>query len=181
MCGHRGDRSEQLEPLRAEDVRQVRFQATKFRQGYDQDHVDDFLDRVAAELLAAELLAEPRPAAGAGWGRFRLTGSEPGYVPRDVDEFLDRLAAQVLAAQVSVSRSRATKSRECNAQGDVNGFLDGIRQALQSWPNGAVRLTAEDVEGVRFPATKFREGYDQGEVDNFLDRVVAELRRRARR
>jgi len=37
-------------PLTAEDVVQKRFNPTKFREGYDQDEVDDFLDEVVAEL-----------------------------------------------------------------------------------------------------------------------------------
>ena len=34
--------------LTAEDVINKRFQPTKFREGYDQDEVDDFLDEVVA-------------------------------------------------------------------------------------------------------------------------------------
>jgi DivIVA domain-containing protein len=37
-------------PLTPEDVVNKRFQATKFREGYDQDEVDDFLDEVVNEL-----------------------------------------------------------------------------------------------------------------------------------
>ena len=36
--------------LTPEDVVNKRFQPTKFREGYDQDEVDDFLDEVVAEL-----------------------------------------------------------------------------------------------------------------------------------
>lgn len=36
--------------LTAEDVVNKRFQPTKFREGYDQDEVDDFLDEVVVEL-----------------------------------------------------------------------------------------------------------------------------------
>jgi DivIVA domain-containing protein len=36
--------------LTPEDVVNKRFQATKFREGYDQDEVDDFLDEVVSEL-----------------------------------------------------------------------------------------------------------------------------------
>ena len=36
--------------LTPEQVVEKRFQATKFREGYDQDEVDDFLDEVVAEL-----------------------------------------------------------------------------------------------------------------------------------
>jgi DivIVA domain-containing protein len=36
--------------LTPDDVINKRFQATKFREGYDQDEVDDFLDEVVSEL-----------------------------------------------------------------------------------------------------------------------------------
>lgn len=36
--------------LTPEDVVNKRFQSTKFREGYDQDEVDDFLDEVVAEM-----------------------------------------------------------------------------------------------------------------------------------
>ncbi|WP_395243315.1 DivIVA domain-containing protein [Agromyces sp. MMS24-K17] len=68
--------------LTPEDVVNKRFQATKFREGYDQDEVDDFLDEVvvelrrlnqendelrqrlaAAEARAAEAASQPAPAA----------------------------------------------------------------------------------------------------------------------
>ncbi len=37
-------------PLTPEDVVNKRFQPTKFREGYDQDEVDDFLDEIVVEL-----------------------------------------------------------------------------------------------------------------------------------
>ncbi|MDO9590081.1 MAG: DivIVA domain-containing protein, partial [Microcella sp.] len=36
--------------LTPEDVVNKRFQSTKFREGYDQDEVDDFLDEIVVEL-----------------------------------------------------------------------------------------------------------------------------------
>ena len=36
--------------LTPEEVVNKRFQSTKFREGYDQDEVDDFLDEVVAEM-----------------------------------------------------------------------------------------------------------------------------------
>ena len=36
--------------LTADDVLNKKFQATKFREGYDQDEVDDFLDEIVIEL-----------------------------------------------------------------------------------------------------------------------------------
>ena len=58
--------------LTPEDVVNKRFQPTKFREGYDQDEVDDFLDEVVVELrrldqeneeLRQRLAGAPRSAA----------------------------------------------------------------------------------------------------------------------
>ena len=38
--------------LTADEVLNKKFQATKFREGYDQDEVDDFLDCVIWSLRA---------------------------------------------------------------------------------------------------------------------------------
>ncbi|TFC92557.1 DivIVA domain-containing protein [Cryobacterium sinapicolor] len=53
--------------LTPEDVVNKRFQSTKFREGYDQDEVDDFLDEVVVELrrLTAEN-EELKARAGSG-------------------------------------------------------------------------------------------------------------------
>jgi DivIVA domain-containing protein len=40
--------------LTAAEVLNAKFAATKFREGYDQDEVDDFLDRVVRTLQARE-------------------------------------------------------------------------------------------------------------------------------
>lgn len=42
--------------LTAADVRRARFQATKFRPGWDQAHVDAFLERIAERLTELEPL-----------------------------------------------------------------------------------------------------------------------------
>ena len=61
--------------LTPEDVVNKRFQATKFREGYDQDEVDDFLDEVVVELPNVEYdrptqdAAALQQIAAAGGGR----------------------------------------------------------------------------------------------------------------
>lgn len=40
--------------LTADDVLNKKFQSTKFREGYDQDEVDDFLDEVVATLQKSQ-------------------------------------------------------------------------------------------------------------------------------
>jgi DivIVA domain-containing protein len=76
------------------DVVNARFAPTKFREGYDQDEVDTFLDRAAAALRAWE------SAAGASAGltpeqvvaqRFQPTKFRAGYDQDAVDRYLDQL------------------------------------------------------------------------------------------
>jgi DivIVA domain-containing protein len=45
--------------LTPEDVVNKRFQPTKFREGYDQDEVDDFLDEVVVESQPRKRGASP--------------------------------------------------------------------------------------------------------------------------
>jgi DivIVA domain-containing protein len=77
-------------PLTPEDVVNKRFQPTKFREGYDQDEVDDFLDEIVVELrrlnlenedlrqrlLASEARIAELQRSGAGLAN-QLTSSEP--------------------------------------------------------------------------------------------------------
>ena len=49
--------------LTPEDVVNKKFQHVKFRDGYDQDEVDDFLDEVVVELRQ---LTEPVGSCGPG-------------------------------------------------------------------------------------------------------------------
>jgi DivIVA domain-containing protein len=71
--------------LTPEDVINKRFQPTKFREGYDQDEVDDFLDEIVVELrrlnqenadLKQQLETAGRPVAPRD--AVPSTGSEPG-------------------------------------------------------------------------------------------------------
>ncbi len=85
--------------LTPEDVVNKRFQSTKFREGYDQDEVDDFLDEVVVELrrLTAEneelkaqvaagggQVAEPVRAAAVVAAPVVVAAPEPVVVPEPV-------------------------------------------------------------------------------------------------
>jgi DivIVA domain-containing protein len=73
--------------LTADDVLNKKFQSTKFREGYDQDEVDDFLDEVVSTLreiqgenddLKSKVAAAERRIAEMGRGTDR---SEPAPIP----------------------------------------------------------------------------------------------------
>jgi len=84
--------------LTPEDVVNKRFQATKFREGYDQDEVDDFLDEVVVELrrlnqeneelrqslAAAEARTSDQPAAPAPAAPAPAAFTEPASQPATV-------------------------------------------------------------------------------------------------
>lgn len=67
--------------LTPEDVVNKRFQPTKFREGYDQDEVDDFLDEVVVELRRLnqenEELRQRLIASDARIGELQRTAAQP--------------------------------------------------------------------------------------------------------
>jgi len=70
--------------LTPEDIVNKRFQSTKFREGYDQDEVDDFLDEVVVEVrrLVAENeeLAKKIAAGEARIAELQRSGGAQGAV-----------------------------------------------------------------------------------------------------
>ncbi|TFC52042.1 DivIVA domain-containing protein [Cryobacterium sp. TMT1-21] len=84
--------------LTPEDVVNKRFQSTKFREGYDQDEVDDFLDEVVVELrrLTAEN-EELKARVSSGGG-----ASEPVAEPVESAPIAETVAEPVVAAAVPV-------------------------------------------------------------------------------
>ena len=92
--------------LRPEDVRDVRFHATKFRGGYDEETVDDYLDRISSDLRArwavvdagyeqAGSMRAPTlwlTAAAVSAQTFPTTKFRQGYRAEDVDQLMQRVA-----------------------------------------------------------------------------------------
>lgn len=71
--------------LTADDVLNKKFQATKFREGYEQDEIDEYLDELVATLRAwDDERGDRRPAAPRGADVLRRAQQEvPGHqVPR---------------------------------------------------------------------------------------------------
>lgn len=109
--------------LTPEDVVNKRFQPTKFREGYDQDEVDDFLDEVVVELrrlnqenedlrqrLVAsdarinELQRSGAPAAQQGFATPQqgFGGPQQGFAAPQYDQFGAPVAASVPFVQPQV-------------------------------------------------------------------------------
>jgi DivIVA domain-containing protein len=93
-----GIRRAPLGHLSADDVHQVRFARARYREGYDQDEVDDFLDRVERQLRGRD---EVRPLTPEDVieQRFAATRFRGGYDEDEVDDFLDRIVTELRRRQ----------------------------------------------------------------------------------
>ena len=84
--------------LNSSDIAAVRFSPTKFREGYSQNGVDDFLDAATRALAAAESRGQLATAPELTGDdvvnvRFQPTKFRAGYDQDEVDRFLDRIVA----------------------------------------------------------------------------------------
>lgn len=70
----------------AEAIQAKRFSATRFREGYDVDDVDDFLDRAVQAVRRGDDLTSVVDDV-----RFRTVKFSEGYDMQEVDDFLDEL------------------------------------------------------------------------------------------
>jgi DivIVA domain-containing protein len=90
--------------LQPEDIDAVQFSTTRFRPGYAEDEVDEFLDAIREDLRCRQRVARlpgGRDRIGA-MRRLQLTAEaiqrktfhtvrlQEGYAPSDVDAFLER-------------------------------------------------------------------------------------------
>jgi DivIVA domain-containing protein len=155
--------------LTPEDVVNKRFQPTKFREGYDQDEVDDFLDEVVVELrrltqeneeLRQRLQAAesaPKPAAAA----------EPAPAPTPEPE-----PAPVAAAPEPAPVAAAAPTTTVNPDEDTEGTTNLLTLAR--------RLHEEHVrEGIEKRDSLIAEGQAQAarlvsEAESKQRQVLAE-------
>lgn len=112
--------------LTPEDVVNKRFQPTKFREGYDQDEVDDFLDEVVVELR--RLNAENEEL------RQRLAAAEGGAplaaapAPAQTITAPEPTPAPVAAAPVAAAPVVPSASAEADEQASTTNLLQLARR-----------------------------------------------------
>ncbi|KIC66325.1 DivIVA domain-containing protein [Pseudarthrobacter phenanthrenivorans] len=95
--------------LTPEDVVNKRFQPTKFREGYDQDEVDDFLDEIVVELRRLnqendelrKKLAEAGSSVPASSAGAPVVEKVPAPVKADKDEAREKAEAEAKAAEAN--------------------------------------------------------------------------------
>ncbi|WP_348788062.1 DivIVA domain-containing protein [Leifsonia sp. NPDC080035] len=168
--------------LTPEDVVNKRFQPTKFREGYDQDEVDDFLDEVVVELRRLgqenEELKQRLVAADSRIAELQRSGGSapaaaPTPAPADVQrlqrenaELKQRLATAEREAETAKQQASAAPAAAAGAAGGAAaGFAAGSTDAND--PNAtnnllqlARRLHEEHVrEGVEKRDALIAEGH----------------------
>ena len=137
--------------LTADDVLNKKFQATKFREGYEQDEVDEFLDEVVEAMrqleaenadLKAKLEAANRRVAQLGEGAAIPSAPASPVSPVQAEPAMSMPAvsagvygwpiAQV--AEIAVAGARAVEQRS-HTDPDAVGRLELIRFVLSSPDN----------------------------------------------
>src|SRR6478736_4535594 len=156
--------------LTPEDVVNKRFQATKFREGYDQDEVDDFLDEVVVELrrlnqeneeLRQRLAAAEARGAGADSSRNAPAPAPSAPTPAPATAYAEPAAPP---PTVAVPTQQATPQSEIDEQTSTTNLLQLAR-----------RLHEEHVrEGVEKRDALIAEGHATAA------RVVAEAEAKSR-
>jgi DivIVA domain-containing protein len=115
--------------LTPEDVVNKRFQPTKFREGYDQDEVDDFLDEVVVELRRLnqenEELRQRLVAGEARINDLQRGASDTSAAEQSQPQF----AAPVVAAPTVVAApSYASSDQNALDSGNTNNLLQLARK-----------------------------------------------------
>ncbi|MHA7239012.1 DivIVA domain-containing protein [Arthrobacter sp. TMS1-12-1] len=143
--------------LTPEDVVNKRFQPTKFREGYDQDEVDDFLDEIVVELRRLNSENEEL--------RRRLGDGAPD-------------ASQTTAIPAPVSASTRTESAPdakgapAAAQADDETSPAAVPAASAATPAASV-TSAESAASVIAMAQRLHDEYVNAGVEQ-RDKIIAE-------
>lgn len=106
--------------LTPEDVVNKRFQPTKFREGYDQDEVDDFLDEVVVELRRLnqenEELKQRLVAADSRIAELQRSAGQGGAVAAPAASQGDNAEAERLQRENEELKQRLDQSQQEAAQ-----------------------------------------------------------------
>ena len=140
--------------LTADDVLTVKFQVSSFKEGYDQDEVDEFLDEVTTTMRRfeerlgasrgssapshqqAEILLTSRDVRNVRFSTTRWSG----YHINEVDAFLVQVVAamETLEAQLSTNSLPGQPSTDAGVAGAYGGETYGTSPAQTGYaPGGA--------------------------------------------
>ncbi|MFE7631295.1 DivIVA domain-containing protein [Kocuria sp. NPDC057446] len=166
--------------LTPEDVINKRFQPTKFREGYDQDEVDDFLDEIVVELrrlnqentdLKQQLEAAGQPVAPKDSAPSPV--SEPGLPVAE-----DTAGAEAPAADAGTVQPEAAERTAPAATVPTGTPAETVPVEPVPAETAPVSGAAQSAAGVLAMAQKLHDEYvAEGTAER--DRIIGEARDRA--
>ena len=143
--------------LTSQEVMNAKFSQATF-EGYEQDGVDELLNRVITTLQAWD----PDSAQPAGTSQAALTSHD------------------VLNTKFSIAKFFGGYEQD-----EIDEFLDEVTETLRAWekrtaadpsqPAAPGMLTSGDVLNKKFSVGKFFGGYEQDEVNELLDTITRVL------
>lgn len=145
--------------LTPEDVVNKRFQPTKFREGYDQDEVDDFLDEIVVEL--------------------RRLNQENDELRKKLAEATSRQGTETAAVPAPVAAAPAAQEAQPAAQKPAPAVKEQPKTqaapAVSAAAPAAAQHTAvaESAAGVLAMAQKLHDEYVNAGVEQ-RDKIIAE-------
>ena len=141
-----------MAPLTSDDVLNVKFQVSSFKEGYNQDEVDEFLDEVTTTMRGLEeRLGALREPASPSHRRAEIlltsgnvrsirfaTTRWSGYHIDEVDAFLAQVVAamETLEAQLSTGSFLGRPGTEAGASGAYGGGTYGADPAQSGCTSG---------------------------------------------
>ncbi|WP_146362453.1 DivIVA domain-containing protein [Arthrobacter yangruifuii] len=149
--------------LTPEDVVNKRFQPTKFREGYDQDEVDDFLDEIVVELRRLNSENEDL--------RSQLAAAASGDNAGEAPAAAESVPAPVSAAPkiAKVGNAKAASKAEASVVEDIP---EPMETKPEPAPSPAVSNT-ETAAGILAMAQKMHDDYVGAGVEQ-RDKIIAE-------
>ncbi|GAB3133954.1 DivIVA domain-containing protein [Marisediminicola antarctica] len=177
--------------LTPEDVVNKRFQPTKFREGYDQDEVDDFLDEVVVELRRLtqenEELRQRLVGTESRMGEMQRGAGEPAAADEPVVAPAPEPEPEVVApAAVAAPVAYAAPSVESETESTTNllqlarrlheeHVREGVekRESLVAEGNATAERVVSEAEATAAKVV--------GEAESNADRVVTEAEATAAR
>ncbi|GHD00990.1 DivIVA domain-containing protein [Zhihengliuella salsuginis] len=187
--------------LTPEDVVNKRFQPTKFREGYDQDEVDDFLDEIVVELRrlnqendelrrrvaesdsgeGAETAAVPAPVAAAPAGKVeeKTEGKSDAKADKKatVEEKAEKPAAKADAAPAADAKP-AESTPASTGTASAAAPTAGAAAPAAAAP-AAQGGSAESAAGVLAMAQRLHDEY-VSEGNQKRDKIIAEAQTQAK-
>ncbi|NKX54934.1 DivIVA domain-containing protein [Arthrobacter mobilis] len=145
--------------LTPEDVVNKRFQPTKFREGYDQDEVDDFLDEIVVEL--------------------RRLNQENEELRKKLAEATSRQGSEAAAVPAPVAAAPAAQEAPAAQKPAAPAVKEQPKtQAAPAVPAAAQSSTqhtavAESAAGVLAMAQKLHDEYVNAGIEQ-RDKIIAE-------